>query len=134
MIDFKKEGNQYVYIYAVMATFFFKKVYLKCIFRSRIPHFWWAEIQTVMNHLGIHFDGLRKGVPKNIKIGTIEFFDFSFRDIERFGTDTKIWAKIHLEKAMHKANLFKKEYESRHGYPNLAGTGFWSEFDPDKEW
>ena len=87
-----------------------------------------------MINLGIYFEDLTKGVPKDIKIGTLEYLDFSPSDIERFGTDTRIWAITHLDEAINKANLFKKEYESRHGRPDLTGTGLWSEFDPEKEW
>ena len=134
LIDIENEGVQYAYIYAILATSFFSKIYLKCIFRSKIPHFWWSEIQITMNNLGIFFEDLTKGVPKDIKIGTLEYLDFSPSDIERFGTDTRIWAITHLDEAINKANLFKKEYESRHGRPDLTGTGLWSEFDPKKEW
>ncbi|MBW1812695.1 MAG: hypothetical protein JRJ39_03170 [Deltaproteobacteria bacterium] len=87
-----------------------------------------------MNNLGIFFEELTKGVPKDIKIGTLEYLDFSPSDIERFGTDTGIWAKTHLEEAINKVNLFKKEYESKHGRPDLTGTGLWFKFDPEKEW
>ena len=134
LIDIEKEGVQYTYIYAILATSFFRKIYLKCIFRSKIPHFWWSEIQITLNNLGIFFEDLTKGVPKDIKIGTLEYLDFSPSDIERFGTNTRIWSKTHLDKAIQKVNLFKKEYESRHGRPDLTGTGLWSEFDPEKEW
>ena len=134
LIDIENDGVQYAYIYAILATSFFSKIYLKCIFRSKIPHFWWAEIQITMNNFGIYFEDLTKGVPKDIKIGTLEYLDFSPSDIERFGTDTRIWAITHLDEAINKANLFKKEYESRHGRPDLTGTGLWSEFDPEKEW
>lgn len=134
LIDIEKDGDQYAYIYAIFATSFFRKIYLKCIFRSKIPHFWWSEIQITMNNLGIFFEDLTKGVPKDIKIGTLEYLDFSLSDIERFGTDTRIWTKIHLDEAINKVHLFKKEYESRHGHPDLTGTGLWFEFDPEKEW
>ena len=134
LIDIENDDVQYAYIYAIFATSFFKNSYLKCIFRSKIPHFWWAEIQITMNNLGIYFEDLAKGVPKDIKIGTLEYLDFSQSDIERFGTDTRIWTKTHLDEAINKLNLLKKEYESRHGRPDLTGTGLWSEFDPEKEW
>jgi len=134
LIDIENDGVQYAYIYAILATSFFRKIHLKCIFRSKIPHFWWSEIQKTMINLGIYFEDLTKGVPKDIKIGTLEYLDFSPSDIERFGTDTRIWAITHLDEAINKANLFKKEYESRHGRPDLTGTGLWSEFDPEKEW
>jgi len=134
LIDIENEGVQYAYIYAILANSFFRKIYLKCIFRSKIPHFWWSEIQITMNNLGVLFEDLTKGVPKDIKIGTLEYLDFSLSDIERFGTDTRIWTKIHLDEAINKVHLFKKEYESRHGRPDLTGTGLWSEFDPEKEW
>ena len=134
LIDIENKGDQYSYIYAILAASFFRNIYLKCIFRSKIPHFWWAEIQITMNNLGIYFEDLTKGVPKDIKIGTLEYLDFSPSDIERFGTDTRIWTKTHLDEAINKVNLLKKEYEYRHGRPDLTGTGLWSEFDSEKEW
>ena len=134
MLDIEKEGNGFKYTYGIFATSFFSKKYLKCVFKSQVPHFWWTEIQQSMISSGIYFEDLLDGRPKEINMGTVEVHYFSDEDIRKYGTDVFKWHQG-VSEVMGNAQPFREEYEAKHGgTPDLTGTGLWSSHEPSKQW
>ena len=130
--DMKKESHIYVYTYLLQGTSFFKKRYYKIIFKSKLPHFWWSEIQSVMGNSKIYFEDLN-GKETNIRIGSLVSLDLQDNDKEKYGIDVRGW-KRHLDNAVEKQMKFTKEYNAKFGQPDLKGTGLWSDFDQNKDW
>ncbi len=134
MLDIEQEADGFRYTYGIYATAFFSKKYLKCVFKSRVPHFWWTEIQSSMISSGIYFEDLLDGVPRKINMGTVEVHYFSEADREKYGIDVSRW-KMLVAQAVEKAKPFREAYEAEHGgHPDLTGTGLWSSHEPNKEW
>jgi hypothetical protein len=133
LLDIEKSGNEFEYTYGVFATSFFKEHYFKLVFKSKLPHFVWREIQKMMLCQGVYFEDLKKGKKKDIKIGTMLYLDLSEKDIARFGKNIQEWT-IHFENAVIKQGAFEKEYDKIYGPPDLTGTGYLSEYDSEKEW
>jgi len=134
ILNIEKESNGYRYTYGIFATAVFSKKYLKCVFKSSVPHFWWTEIQQSMISSGIYFEDLLDGRPKEINMGTVEVHYFSDEDIRIYGTDILKWNQGVFD-VMEKIKTFKEEYEEKHGAtPDLTGTGLWSLHEPNKQW
>jgi len=84
-------------------------------------------------NMGLFFEDLQKGCPKDIHIGTVELGDYTESDKNHYGTSQLEWRPF-LDKALEKARIYQDEYNNEHGHPDLTGTGLWSNFDPLKNW
>jgi hypothetical protein len=133
LLDIEKTENEYVYTYGVFATSFFKKIFFKLCFTSKLPHFVWKEIQKMMINQDIYFEDLVIGVKKDIKIGTIEYLNLTDNDIEQYGKSIHNWETI-LKSTIKLQSSLEKEYNEIHGPPDLTGTGYLSDYDSEKKW
>lgn len=131
--DIEKRKDDYIYTYGVYATSLFKKLYFKLVFESKLPHFWWSEIQKMHLNQGYYFEDLVKGKPLDIKIGKLTYLDLTDEDIIRFSKNPENW-ESKLAEAIEKQQALEDEYNEIHGVPDLKGTGLLSDYNPGKDW
>lgn len=119
LVEMKSNDDNYIYIYAVLAKSFFKKKYLKFIFNSDLPHYWWTEIQKVMTRNNLYFEDLTENEPVDLEIGTFSYSQFSDKDLSKYGTTVNGWRKLRKE-AVVTQRAFVNTHNEKHGEPDLS--------------
>lgn len=119
LVEIKPEGKKYIYIYAVLAKTFFKKKFIKFIFESQLPHYWWSEIQKAMMNNKIFFEDLTENKPMQLDIGTLFYTYFTEDDLKKYGNSVAEW-KVLKEDVIKIQLKLSEEYDAQYGSPDLS--------------
>lgn len=125
LVDINYDGKNYDYVYAVLGKSFFKKVFFKIIFTSKLPHYWWTDIQKMMRSKNIYWEDIVEGEATDLEIGFITYTPFSQDDFDRYGDSFGQWKPL-LDAAVKKQRELKEEYEKKYGEPDLKVAHLWN--------
>ncbi|MEE9215583.1 MAG: hypothetical protein V3U54_12585 [Thermodesulfobacteriota bacterium] len=121
LVDIQGEADNFTYIYAVLAKSFFKKKFLKYTFNSKLPHYWWTEIQKNMMNKKIFFEDLTENQPTDLGIGTLTYTTFSKEDLNKYGEDVQNWKALR-DVAVDNQLKLSREYNDKYGIPDLSNN------------
>lgn len=119
LVEMNSKDKKCIYVYAVLAKSFFKKKFIKILFESQLPHYWWSEIQKTMVKNKLFFEDLVKSKSVSLDIGILYFNYFNTDDLKKYGTDLRNW-KILKDTAVKKQMELCEEYNAQHGSPDLS--------------
>lgn len=113
-VDISKKLDRYEYTYAVLHKSLFRKKYMKIVFTSDVPHYWWSDVASAMRQSNLFWETMVMGEPANTGIGIITYSKFSDSDMSKYSGDTKQWGQL-LQQASRKQIRLGKDFTEEHG-------------------
>jgi len=119
-VDIIKENNNYTYIYLLYSKKFFKKLFFKLTFKSKLPFYLFTDIRKIMRNEGYYFEDLINK-DTELSIGNIGVILFTSLDEVKYSIDYNYWHSHFFDDALDRQQIFKDDYKKKFGHPNDIG-------------
>jgi hypothetical protein len=119
-VDILRNDEEYTYFYLLYSKKFFKTLFFKMTFKSKLPFYTFTDIRKVMRHKGFYFEDLINKIT-DLSIGNIVVEEFTLEDEKLYSTDHYYWNINFFDDALDKQQIFKEEYNDEFGHPDDIG-------------